>query len=125
MQPLIEKNHPFTFVLSEDEFGASRDNIVVASGAGVLEPGAVLGKVTASGKFKEYAPGAADGSQYAAGILGYRVDATSEDVEAVAIVRLAQVKLDCLVWGSDVTTQGHKDTGIAALKELPGPIVVR
>ncbi len=52
----------------------------IASGAGVLTRGTVLGKVTASGKYIAYTSGAADGSQNPVAVLAVNVDATSEDV---------------------------------------------
>lgn len=56
--------------------------VVIASGAGVLVRGSVLGKVTASGKYILSASAAADGSQTPEVILGEDVDATSADVTA-------------------------------------------
>ena len=41
----IETRHAASFILSEGPINYSRDNIVVASGAGVLLPGTVIGKV--------------------------------------------------------------------------------
>lgn len=51
-----------------------------------------------SGKWTGYDDGNADGSQVAAGVLMQSVDATSADVDATAIVRLAEVKTDALQW---------------------------
>ncbi len=51
-----------------------------------LEAGAVLGKVTASGKYKAFDPAAVDGSEAAAGVLYGAVDASAADAEGVAIV---------------------------------------
>lgn len=58
--------------------------VTIASGAGVLTTGTVLGKITASGKFKAYQDGASDGSEVAKLILAEDVDATSADVKAMA-----------------------------------------
>jgi hypothetical protein len=38
MTKLTEGRHPGEFLLSEANFHRSRDNVVVASGSGVLEP---------------------------------------------------------------------------------------
>lgn len=47
MTVLTEKQHTGAFILSEDDDGRlSRDNIVIASGAGSLLDGTVLGKIT-------------------------------------------------------------------------------
>ncbi|MGM3109726.1 head decoration protein, partial [Bacillus cereus group sp. BC307] len=76
--------------------------VTIASGSGKLFAGMVLGKITASGKYKPYDNDNADGSQTAAAILVYDVDATSADVAAVAIVRLAEVWTNRLLWASTV-----------------------
>jgi hypothetical protein len=105
-------------IKSEGNGDVSRDTIVLASGNGILLPGTVLGKITASGKYKQYTPGAADGTQNAAGVLyGYH-DTTSADQAAVAIVRQAEVWTARLQWGAAVTTQPQKDTATAALLAL-------
>ncbi len=89
------------FLISDGEGTISRDSIVIASGEGVLEAGAVLGKITATGKFAAYDNAATDGTQVAAGVLYDKVDATSADVKAVAITRLAEVKADLLAYAAD------------------------
>lgn len=77
-------------LLSEGEGQISRDNIVVATGSGVLAPGTILGKVTATGKYKPSAATGTDGSEVAVAILGYPVDATTADVPVMAITRYAE-----------------------------------
>lgn len=59
--------------------------VTIASGAGVLDVGTVLGKITSGGKYKAYASGNSDGSQTAVGILTERVDATSADVTGIGM----------------------------------------
>lgn len=54
-------------------------SVTIASGAGVLARGTVLGKVTASGKYIKSASAAGDGSQTPVAILADTVDATSAD----------------------------------------------
>ena len=86
MTVLDENPHDGNFILSEDDEGRlSRDNIIIASGAGQLQPGTVLGKLTASGKFLPSPETAADGSETAVAVLVGSVDATSADVIAVAV----------------------------------------
>lgn len=63
------------------------EEIIVASGAGVLLPGTVLGKITASGKYVLHDNALANGAENAAAILFHKVDATSADVKTVATVR--------------------------------------
>jgi hypothetical protein len=54
----------------------------IASGAGVLPRGALLGKITATGKYILSLAAAADGSQVPDAILLEPVDATAADVPA-------------------------------------------
>jgi hypothetical protein len=62
------------------------EEIIVASGAGVLRAGTVLGKITASGKYWPHDNALANGAEVATAILFRGVDATSADVTAVATV---------------------------------------
>lgn len=91
-----EGKHPGSFIMAE-QAGAgamSREVITIKSGAGVIAPGTVLGKISASGK---YVPSPAsevsgsEGAEVATAINIYGVDATDADVEVTAIVRLATV----------------------------------
>lgn len=96
----------------------SRDEIVIASGSGVVEVGAVLGKVTASGKYKPLAPGASDGTQVASRISLERVNATSADgPRSVALSRHAEVVQQALVWAGGVT-DGQKATALSQLETV-------
>ena len=63
------------------------EEIKIASGAGILFPGQILGRITASKKFIAHDPAAADGSQNVAGILFHKVDATAADALTVATRR--------------------------------------
>jgi len=104
------------FLKSEGLGHISRDPIVIASGTGVVLAGTVLGKVTASGKYALYNDdGTDDGTRTAAAILYADVDATSADVSAVGITRLAEVWTDRLIWGAGVTTPTEKTNGLADL----------
>jgi len=49
--------------------------------------GAVLGRITASGKHKLATSGGADGAQTAAGVLLYAVDATGADATGIVLAR--------------------------------------
>jgi hypothetical protein len=56
--------------------------------AGTAYPvGAVLGRITASGKYKLATSGGADGAQAAAGVLLYAVDATGADATGIILAR--------------------------------------
>ncbi len=93
------------FVLSEGNGKISRDVVTIASGAGKLEAGTVLGRITASENYVA-SPDAEvvgkEGAETAMAVLAYRVDATSEDVEAVVIARHAEVKEPMLVFDASV-----------------------
>lgn len=103
------------FLLSEANGTLSRENIIVATGT--LQPGTVLGKITASGKYAILAPAAEDGTQTAAAVLWAAVDASGGDAAAVAIVRDAEVKADGLIW-PDAITGSQKTTAIGQLNAL-------
>ena len=95
----------------------SRDTDTLASGSGKVIPGAVLGLVTATGKFKPLAPGASDGTQIAAAVILQYADATTADQTVVNLKRRAQVVLQALVWPAGIT-DAQKSTAIAQLKAL-------
>lgn len=103
----------------------SREEVLIASGAGVVQTGTVLGKITASGKYKPVTAAANDGSQNAAGILLDTVDATSADAPAVIIARDAIVVHQGLRYGADIDTSGERAAINTALGALNPPILVR
>lgn len=80
------------FILSEGNGSYSRDQITIDASAAAMVTGTVLGKITASGKFKAYTPGASDGTQTAAAILYTPVADKTVDQPAVAITRMAEVQ---------------------------------
>ncbi len=102
-------------LLSEQEFYYSRDEITILSGSGVLVPGTVLAKVTASGKYVPSAATGSDGSQTAVAVLLYGVDATSADVKVAAITRDAQWNVNTLTYGSTVNDSTKKAAARAQL----------
>lgn len=103
MTVLNESPHDGNFILSEDAEGRlSRDKIVIASGAGKLLPGTVLGQVTASDKFVPSPETAADGSEAASAILIGPVDATDADALAVGVMRHAEVNRFGLIYDASV-----------------------
>ena len=65
----------------------TRETVTLASGAGKLAPGTVLGKITTGGKYTGLAPAASNGSQNAAGILWECADATDADAPGCALIR--------------------------------------
>lgn len=97
MTTLVEGRHAAEHLVSEANGTRSRD--VVTLLAGVSYPaGAVLGKITASGKFKLLAPAANDGSESAAAVLFAPVDATAADKPGVVNSRDTEVQGAALAW---------------------------
>jgi len=87
MTMLTEGKHAGGFLVWEVLRDFTRETVTIASGAGKLAPGTVLGKITTGGKFTGLAPAATNGSQNAAGILWAGVDATDADAPGVVILR--------------------------------------
>ncbi|WP_119352864.1 head decoration protein [Azohydromonas sediminis] len=100
----------------------SRERATVAAGQN-LPLGAVVGRVTATGKLEALDPSATDGTEVAAGVLGNDVDATLIDREdAMLIARHAIVARGTLVWPAGITTAQQ----LAAIAQLEARgIVVR
>ena len=77
---LVTTQSGTTVPLFAGDFPRVTKPATVVSGAGVLAKGTVLGIVTATGKFDEYADAGAGGLDVAKAILAEDVDATSADV---------------------------------------------
>jgi len=60
---------------------------VVTISAGTLEPGTVLGRITATGKYAAHDPAAVDGTETAVAVLWGAADASAGDVAAVVVLR--------------------------------------
>lgn len=105
---------PLEFILSEANGNYSRDAITVLSGQN-LAAGTVLGKITASGKYKAATASGSDGGQTAVAVLAYPVDASAGDAAGVAITRAAEVNADLLVFGATID-DGTKEA--AAITQL-------
>lgn len=84
------------------------EQAVIASGAGVLTRGTVLGKVTATGKFIKSASAAADGSQTPDRVLAEDVDASAADVTAPTYLS-GEFNQRALVLGAGHTIASIKD----------------
>ena len=85
MATLFETKHPGGFLVWEASRDYTRETVTIASGT--LEPGTVLGKITASGKYAAHAPAAVDGTETAVAVLWGKADASAGDAPAVAVVR--------------------------------------
>lgn len=115
MTVFTESAHAGGYIVSEANRTRSRDEIVVAEGNN-LPAAAVIGKITASGKYKRVEPGASDGSQTAVAILFAATDASASDKQATATTRDSEVHLDELDWPEGIS-DGQKDAAIAQLAE--------
>lgn len=97
----------------------TRETVTIASGAGSLTVGAVLGKVTATGKYVLSDPAAVDGSETAAAVLLADTDASAADATALVLLRgPAIVSKGDLVFHANVDTQPEKDAKYAELAAL-------
>ena len=67
MTTLVEGKHPGGFLVWEAFRDYTRETITVA--AGTLEPGTVLGQITASGNYAAHDPAAVDGTETAVAVL--------------------------------------------------------
>jgi hypothetical protein len=122
MTTLTEGKHAGGFLVWEVLRDYTRETVTIASGAGKLEPGNVLGKITTGGKFTSLAPAATNGSQNAAGILWASVDATDADAPGVVILRgPAIVNRHEIVWpdGASEAQITAATTALAALGIIP------
>ena len=115
MTAKTEAVHAEEFLISEANRFRSRENITIVSGQN-LAAGAVVGKITAGGKYAIYANGASDGTQAAAGVLCQAVDASLADKAGAIIIRDAEVDGDLLGWGANDST--GITAGIADLAAL-------
>lgn len=98
-------------VLSEANGQRSRDTVTIASGAGVVAPLTVLGKITASGKFIP-SPAAevvgSEGAEVADAVNLYGVDATSADVRVAVIARDAELNGNFLTYDASRNLDAEK-----------------
>lgn len=121
MTKFTEGRHPGEFILSEANFHRSRGKVTIASGSGVFEPGTVIGKITAGGK---YAPSPAaetpgiEGAETALAVTIYGGDATNADVEVTVIERDAEVKGFALEYDASVNDDTKKAAKATQLKAI-------
>ena len=121
MAVLTEGPHPGSFLIWEVLRDYTRETVTIA--AGRLEPGTVLGRITASGKYAAHDPAATDGTETAVALIWGKADATAGDAPAVAIVRgPAIVNRHDLVFAG-TPTEGEIAAAHAAL--LAAGILVR
>ncbi|KEP69625.1 hypothetical protein DL1_03270 [Thioclava dalianensis] len=118
MENVTMQTRNLVFLLSEAAGRRSRSLITIASGAGKVSPGTVLGKVTATGEYVA-SPAAEtvglEGAETAVAILAYGVDATDQAVEVAAIDRDAEAKMPMLKFDVSVDDQTKIDAKVAQL----------
>lgn len=90
------------------EIPAMTSSVTVLAGQGVLKTGSILGKVTASGKYKLVDKSASDGSQVASVVLAENVDTTGADRVAV-VYTSGLFNTDSLIVAAGDTVAAHKD----------------
>ena len=118
MTTLSETKHAGGFLVWEVLGDYTRETVTIASGAGKLAPGTVLGKITTGGKYTVLTLGASNGSQNAAGILWAGVDASDADAPGVVILRgPVIVNRHELVW-PDGATEAQITAATTALAAL-------
>lgn len=99
----------------DDCLNYSRDQATVAAGQN-LELGAVVGRVTATGKIKRLDPAASDGTETPAGILLGAIDATliNRD-DGLLLARHGIVASHAVTWPVGITAP-EKSAALAALE---------
>lgn len=118
MTTLSEGRTAGDFLLFEEDNHFSRDVVTIAAGAD-LEPGTVLGRVTASGKFVAADEAASTGEEVAVAVLLTPAKAATTDVtDAIVIARHARVRRLGLVFGASFDTTVKRDAAVAELKQL-------
>jgi hypothetical protein len=102
------------------EIAYCREVVVVNDTAGTLDIGTVLGKVTATGKFKRAVQTASDGSQNAAAIvIKVTPVAGSTDTNVLTLVRgPASVSKAGLILDATFDTDAEKQAVYASLQAL-------
>jgi len=96
----------------------TRETITLLAGT-AYPVGAVLGRITASGKYKLSTSGGSDGAQTAAAVVLYATDARAADQDAVVILRgPAIVSKAALVFDATVDDAAKTATKHAQLTAL-------
>ena len=95
-----------------------RREAVLASGAGNLGTGTVLGKITASGKYKRHVNGATDGTETACAVLLSPADASAADAKCVILTGFAEIVPSELTWDASVNNSTKKNAALAQLDAL-------
>ena len=95
-------------LLAGTEVSALTTSVTLLADQGVLKKGSLLGKVTASGKYKLVSSASNDGSQVASYVLAEDVDTTGADTNAVAY-KTGLFRAESLIVASGDTVDAHAD----------------
>ncbi len=117
-----EEQYAGEFILTEAPGELSRDTVTVTVPAATKMPaGAVLGKITASGKYTYYDDDNTDGTEAAKAVninpLDNSAGLTAADFTAAVISGLAEVRKASLQWAGTVDS-GDKTAAYADLAAL-------
>lgn len=118
MESATMQTRNLSFLLSELPGRQSRAIITIASGAGKLAAGTVLGKVTATGEYvasPDVQVAGKEGAEAAVAILAYGVDATEQAVEVTSVYKEADAKLPMLTFDASVDDQTKTDAKLEQL----------
>ena len=115
MREFIEGVRAGGYIADEVSVNLSRKQVVVAAGAGIVQAGTVMAVNSTSGKYVPLAPGGANDTDDAAGVLFDTVDATDADADAVVSAALTAVNASEIIW-PDAITDNQKAAAIAQLE---------
>lgn len=116
MTTLTEGPRTAGYLISEANGTRSREVVTLVTGH-IYQPGAVLGKVTATDKYGPIDPAANDGSETAAAVLYAGVDATDGDKPGVVTARDSEVQAIALVFTAGITPE-QTTTALANLSAV-------
>jgi hypothetical protein len=113
-----EGRHAAEFILSEANGARSRENGTLVSGQDLAAGTVVMDN--GAGKLTAYTAGSVTdgGTDEAAGILLYAVDASDGDVACSYLARDAEVNLKLITYPDESTAGGEEDNTIASLALL-------
>lgn len=118
-----------TFAEKNDDFVLAGFPIMtrprtIASGAGVLKRGTVLGQITANKKFVKALAASDDGSQTVKEILAVDVDATASDVTAPTYVS-GEFDKNKLIYGAGITADAAAEALEGTTLFLTDPLTLQ
>lgn len=117
MGTLTEGKTPGDWLMFEETNRYSRSTKTIGSGAD-LEPGTVLGEVTATKKLMACNPTASDGREIASAVLLNPAKAATADVKAVVVDDHAEVRRFGLTFGDGFTTSVQRDAAMEQLRTV-------